>query len=212
MENTLELHHRPYAPEEPVVRMDETIKQLTKEVIAPLPPEPGQPGRSDTLYRRDGVATIFMLCEPLGGWRRVAVTESKTRPNWAWQIRRLMDEDYPNAGKVHLVMDNLNTHGGASLHEAFAPGRSSATSGAPRISSYAQARQLAQHRRDRIECAIAAMPGPAHFRRADIGFRNRGMAIGKKTSREQGMLAVHGRRRPDQTQKTLPIIMRWSQY
>ena len=93
----------------------------TKEVIAPLPPEPGQPGRSDTLYRRDGVATIFMLCEPLGGWRRVAVTESKTRPNWAWQIRRLMDEDYPNAGKVHLVMDNLNTHGGASLHEAFAP-------------------------------------------------------------------------------------------
>ena len=121
MENTLELYHRPYDPDEPVVCMDETTKQLTKEVIAPLPPEPGQLERFDTLYQRNGVATIFMLCEPLGGWRRVAVTESKTRQDWAWQIRRLMDEDYPNARKVHLVMDNLNTHGGASLYEAFAP-------------------------------------------------------------------------------------------
>ena len=117
----MELYHRPYDPDEPVVCMDETTKQLTKEVIAPLPPEPGQLERFDTLYQRNGVATIFMLCEPLGGWRRVAVTESKTRQDWAWQIRRLMDEDYPNARKVHLVMDNLNTHGGASLYEAFAP-------------------------------------------------------------------------------------------
>ena len=121
MENTLELYHRPYDPDEPVVCMDETTKQLTKEVIAPLPPEPGQPERFDTLYQRNGVATIFMLCEPLGGWRRAAVTETKTRLDWAWQIRRLMDEDYPNVRKVHLVMDNLNTHGGASLYEAFAP-------------------------------------------------------------------------------------------
>jgi hypothetical protein len=121
MENTLELYHRPYDPQEPVVCMDETTKQLTQEVIEPLPAQPGQPERFDTLYRRNGVATIFMLFEPLGGRRRVAVTESKTRLDWAWQIKRLMDEDYPDVRKVHLVMDNLNTHGGASLYEAFAP-------------------------------------------------------------------------------------------
>lgn len=121
MENTLELYHRPYDPRAPVVCMDETTKQLTKEVIDSLPARPGQPERFDTLYRRNGVATIFMLSEPLGGWRRVSVTESKTRLDWAWQIKRLLDDDYPGVAKVHLVMDNLNTHGGASLYEAFAP-------------------------------------------------------------------------------------------
>jgi hypothetical protein len=121
MENTLELYHQPYDPEEPMVCIDETNKQLTQEVIAPLPAESGQPERFDTLYKRNGVATIFMLFEPLGGWRRVAVTEGKTRLDWAWQVRRLLDEDYPHVRKVHLVMDNLNTHGGASLYEAFSP-------------------------------------------------------------------------------------------
>ena len=121
MENTLELYHRPYDAQQPVVCMDETTKQLTQEVFEPLPAMTGQPERFDTLYQRNGVATIFMMFEPLGGWRRVSVTEGKTRLDWAWQIKRLLDEDYPNAAKVHLVLDNLNTHGGASLYEAFAP-------------------------------------------------------------------------------------------
>ena len=121
MENTLELYHQPYDAAEPAVCMDETTKQLTQEVIEPLPAQPGQPERFDTTYRRNGVATIFMMSEPLSGWRRVSVMESKTRLDWAWQIKRLLDEDYPQAAKVHLVMDNLNTHGGASLYEAFAP-------------------------------------------------------------------------------------------
>jgi hypothetical protein len=121
MENTLELYHRSYDASHPVVCMDETTKQLTKEVIEPLPAQPGQPERFDTLYQRNGVATIFMMFEPLSGWRRASVTESKTRLDWAWQIKRLLDEDYPNVEKVHLVLDNLNTHGGASLYEAFTP-------------------------------------------------------------------------------------------
>lgn len=121
MESTLELYHQPYDPLEPKVCMDETTKQLTAEVIEPLPAEPGRPERFDTLYQRNGVATIFIFFEPLSGWRRVAVTEGKTRRDWAWQVRRLLDEDYPHARKVHLVMDNLNTHGGASFYEAFAP-------------------------------------------------------------------------------------------
>lgn len=121
MENTLELYHRPYDRQEPVICMDETTKQLTREVIEPLPARPGQPERFDTLYQRNGVATIFMMFEPLGGWRSISVTEGKTRLDWAWQIKRLLDEHYPTVAKVHLVMDNLNTHGGASLYEAFAP-------------------------------------------------------------------------------------------
>ena len=121
MEQVLDLYHRPYDRREPVVCMDETTKQLTAEVIDPLPAAPGQPERFDTLYRRNGVATIFMHFEPLRGWRKVSVTEGKTRLDWAHQIRALLQEHYPRARKVHLVMDNLNTHGGASLYEAFAP-------------------------------------------------------------------------------------------
>lgn len=121
MENTLELYHQPYDPAEPKVCMDETTKQLTQEVIEPLPPEPGQPERFDTLYQRNGVATIFIFFEPLSGWREVSVSEGKTRLDWAWRVRQLLDVHYPQARKVHLVMDNLNTHGGASLYKAFAP-------------------------------------------------------------------------------------------
>jgi transposase len=121
MENTLEVHTRPYDPDKPVVNMDESTKQLTQEVIEPLPAQPGQPQRYDTLYRRNGVATLFMFFEPLAGWRHVSVTEGKTRVDWAWQIKELLDVHYPKAKKVHLVMDNLNTHNGASLYEAFAP-------------------------------------------------------------------------------------------
>lgn len=121
MESILELYHKPYDRHEPVVCMDETTKQLTAEVREPLPVSVGRPERFDTHYRRNGVATIFMHFEPLVGWRKVRVTEGKTRVDWAYQIRSLLDEHYPGARKVHLVMDNLNTHGGASFYEAFAP-------------------------------------------------------------------------------------------
>jgi transposase len=121
MEHVLDVYSRPYDPKEPVVAMDETTKQLTAEVLEPLPPQPGQPARFDTLYRRNGVAVLFMFFEPLSGWREVNIADSKTRLDWAFQIQRLLDDHYPRAKKVHLVLDNLNTHGGASLYEAFAP-------------------------------------------------------------------------------------------
>lgn len=121
MESVLELYHRPHDRKEPVVCMDETTQQLTAEVREPLPGSAGRPERFDTHYRRNGVATIFMHFEPLRGWRKVNVTEGKRRVDGAQEIRCLLDEHYPRARKVHLVMDNLNTHGGASLYEAFAP-------------------------------------------------------------------------------------------
>ena len=119
MEEVLDVYERPWDPEEPVVNMDETTKPLTQEVIAPLPPVPGQPERYDTLYKRNGVAVLFMFFEALRGWRQVNVAESKTAVDWAWQIKELLDVHYPHARKVHLVMDNLNTHGGAALYKAF---------------------------------------------------------------------------------------------
>jgi hypothetical protein len=121
MEHVLDLYHQPYDPNEPLVCLDETTKQLTAEAIEPLPMRPGQPRRFDTLYRRNGVATIFMLFEPLRGWRKVNVTESKTRVDWAWQVRELLEIHYPDVRRIHLVQDNLNIHNGASLYEAFAP-------------------------------------------------------------------------------------------
>jgi hypothetical protein len=121
MEHVLDVYQRPFDASEPLVCMDETTKQLTQEVIEPLAPEPGRPARYDTLYRRNGVGVIFMFFAPLAGWRRVNVAQGKTRLDWAHQVKQLLDVDYPRARRVHLVLDNLNTHTGASLYEAFAP-------------------------------------------------------------------------------------------
>jgi hypothetical protein len=121
MEDMLELYQRPYDADEPTVCMDETTKQLVGEVFEPLPMIPGAPERFDTLYQRNGVATLFIFFEPLSGWRKVNVTESKTKRDWAHQVKELLDVHYPRAKKVHLVMDNLNTHCRSSLYEAFAP-------------------------------------------------------------------------------------------
>ncbi len=111
----------PYDADYPVVCMDESCKQMIGEVREPIPCAPGQPVRIDDEYVRNGVAQIFMEVEPLAGKRHVAVTERRTRKDWAIQIKQMLDERYPNAIKVRLVMDNLNTHGIASLYETFAP-------------------------------------------------------------------------------------------
>jgi len=121
MEDVLDVYCRPYDALRPVVCMDEVPKQLVSEVRQPLPPEPGQPVRYDFEYRREGVCNIFLGCEPLRGWRHVKVTGRRTRLDWAQWIRELSDLHYPDALKIVLVMDNLNTHTAASLYEAFEP-------------------------------------------------------------------------------------------
>ena len=115
----LEVYHLPYDPDCPVVCMDESCKQLIGEVRQPIPCKPGQPARIDDEYVRNGVAEIFMEVEPLTGRRHVAVTERRTRKDWAKQIKQMLDERCPGAIKVRLVMDNLNTHRVASLYETF---------------------------------------------------------------------------------------------
>jgi hypothetical protein len=121
MEDVLEVYHLPYDPDYPVVCMDESSKQLIGEIREPIPGKPGQPERIDDEYVRNGVVEIFMEVEPLRGKRHVAVTERRTRKDWALQIKQMLDERYPDAIKVRLVMDNLNTHSIVSLYETFPP-------------------------------------------------------------------------------------------
>jgi len=121
MEDVLEVYRRPYDSLRPVVCMDESTKQLLAEVRASRPGQAGAVERYDYEYQRNGVATLFLAFEPLAGWRQVRVTQTRTRKDWAWFIKDLLDERYAQAERVVLVMDNLNTHSGASLYETFAP-------------------------------------------------------------------------------------------
>jgi len=121
MEHVLELYQLPYNPKLPLVCMDEQPVQLIKETRQPLPAAPGKPEKMDYEYERNGTANIFMFTEPLNGMRRVHATEHRTAVDWAHEIRDLLEVDYPEAERVHLVCDNLNTHGIGSLYEAFPP-------------------------------------------------------------------------------------------
>jgi hypothetical protein len=138
MEETLDIYQLPYNAKHPVVCMDESSKQLTKEVRESLPMKPkqvienikeqqagksesGQVEKYDTEYERNGTASIFMAFEPLQGLRFTSVTERRTKKDWAKFIKDLVDNHYANAEKVILVMDNLNTHHKSSLYEAFEP-------------------------------------------------------------------------------------------
>lgn len=119
MEDVLDVYHRPYDADFPVVCMDEASKQLIGEVRPPLPVRPGQVAKYDSEYRREGTANIFMAVEPLAGFRTTQVTDRRTRRDWAKFIRHLLEAVYPRARKVVLVMDNLNTHTVGSLYETF---------------------------------------------------------------------------------------------
>ena len=119
MEDVLGLYAEPYDPQRPVVCFDETSIQLLSDVREPLPAQPGKPRRQDYEYRREGTRNLFLFCEPLAGWRHVAVTERRTREDFAHQMRWLVDEAYTDVPVVRLVLDNLNTHRPASLYDTF---------------------------------------------------------------------------------------------
>ncbi len=121
MEDVLDVYTRPHDPARPVVCLDETSRQVLAEVRPPLPAAPGQPRREDPEYVREGVVNLFLVCEPLRGWREVVVSDRRTRLDWAACVKELADTHYPAAEKIVLVMDNLNIHSPASLYEAFPP-------------------------------------------------------------------------------------------
>ena len=119
MEDVLDLYAEPYDPQRPVVCFDETSTQLLAETRPALPMQPGRVRRQDYEYRREGTRNLFLACEPLRGWRHVSVTQRRTREDFADQMRWLVDEAYPEAPVVRIVLDNLNTHRPASLYQAF---------------------------------------------------------------------------------------------
>jgi transposase len=121
MEDVLEVYTRPYDPLRPLVCMDEVPKQLLAETRDPLPARPGKPARYDYEYKRAGVANLFMFYEPLSGKRHIEIMERRTRQDWAHVMREISDTLYPEAEKIVVVLDNLNTHTPASFYVAFEP-------------------------------------------------------------------------------------------
>jgi hypothetical protein len=121
MEDTLDAYTRPYDPKRPLVCMDEVNTQLLADISPPLSVEPGQPRRQDYEYEREGVCNVFLAYEPLAGRRVARVRAQRTRRDWAEFMREVLDQYYPEAEKVVLVMDNLNTHSPASFYEVFPP-------------------------------------------------------------------------------------------
>jgi len=121
MEDVIQTYLLPYDPLYPVVCFDEACKQLFGEVRPPEPAEPGRTAKRDYEYERKGVCHQLLMCEPLRGWRHVKVTQRRTRRDYAACLEELVEVHYPDAVKVRLVQDNLNTHDGASLYEAFEP-------------------------------------------------------------------------------------------
>lgn len=123
MEDILSVYERPYDPFHPLVCLDEASKELHDTPHGSLPIKPGQPARPDYEYKRNGTRNIFLAVEPLAGRRTVRVTERRTSVDFAEQLRILVEEDYPQAEKIVLVTDNLNTHSPAALYETFKPAK-----------------------------------------------------------------------------------------
>ena len=121
MEDVLEVYSRPYDPTRPVICMDEKPFQLLGEAREPVPMKPGKMQKVDNEYIREGTCSIFIFTEPLAGWRYAEALEHRTKKDWAGRVKWVLDNQYPNAEKVVLVMDNLNTHVISSLYETFLP-------------------------------------------------------------------------------------------
>jgi len=121
MEDVLDLYEAPDDPQRPLVCFDEMPYQLISEPRPALPAQPGQGGRQDYEYRREGTANLFLHFAPWRGWRHVAVTARRANPDFAEQMRALVDEHFPDAGVIRVVLDNLSTHTGAALYETFPP-------------------------------------------------------------------------------------------
>ena len=121
MEDVLDVYHRPYNPQRPVVCVDERSKTLHTTPRGALPPTPDFPARQDYEYARHGTCNLFLAVEPLAGKRQVTVTERRTALDFAEPLQLLSDERYPHAEKIVLVTDNLNTHSAAALYQRFLP-------------------------------------------------------------------------------------------
>lgn len=189
MEDVLEVYHRPFDETKPVVCVDEVPKQLVSEVRVPLPPRPGMPARHDYEYKRQGVANLFMISEPLLGWRHVTVTERRTAVDFAEVLRWLVEELHPTAKRVVLITDNLNIHGPGSLYEALAPER------ARRIVEKLEWHYTPKHGSwlNVAECELAALSAQCLNRRIGSTDGLRGMVSSWEAERNERQVGIDWR-------------------
>ena len=203
MEDVLQVYKRPYDPLRPVVCMDETSKQLIGETRLPVDAAPGQPRRVDYEYERKGVADLFMFFEPLRGWRRVWITPQRRKVEWAWCVKQLLDEHYPQAERLVLVCDNLNTHTGGALYEAFPAAE------ARRLWERLEVHYTPKHGSwlNMAETELSVLSGQCLDRRIDEVAVLRSEVGSWEESSEpnggEGALAVHDGGRPDQVGETV---------
>lgn len=186
MEDVIEVYHRPFDPTRPLVCIDESSKQLVSEARTPLPTRPGTPARYDYEYTREGVSNLFMISEPLLGWRHVEVTDRRTAKDFAGVLRWLVEDLHPDAERLVLVTDNLNTHGPGCLYEAFEPDR------ARRIVEKLEWHYTPKHGSwlNVAECELAALSGQCLDRRIGSAARLRqvvGAWENERNEREVGV-------------------------
>jgi len=175
MEDVLEVYQRPVDPRRPLICFDETPVQLVSETRQSIPAKPGQPERYDYEYHREGTANLFMFFAPLQNWRHVEVTQHRTKIDWAMCMDDLVHRYFPEAETCVLVQDQLNTHTPAALIRSIRASQSPEHSGSFGVSLHAQAWQLAQHGRDRIQCPQSPMFEWTHSQSDDFVLRNAGM-------------------------------------
>lgn len=216
-EDVLGVYQRPYDPKRPVVCLDEKSKELHASPRATLPASPAQGdkpaavARQDYEYQRNGTRNLFLWVDPLAGRRHVGVTERRRSPDFAHQIKALVDEHYPQAEVVVLVTDNLNTHSAACLYALrrlpvrdVPARRGAAHRRQTGVALHARARQLAEHGRDRAVGVGAPVPAAAPPGPADAGTGDGGVAREAQPSADGHPLAVHGGGRADQVAPAVP--------
>ena len=175
MENVLDLYAEDDDPKRPVICFDESPTQLIGETRLPIPPAPGQPERYDCEYKRNGTANLFVFLDTHKSWRHVKVTDHRAACDFAHCMRDLADTHYPDADRIRVVMDNLSTHTAGALYETF-PVRGASHPSEPGVPLHAQARQLAEHGRDRNRRVARAVSGSPHRRTRPTRIRDRRMA------------------------------------
>jgi hypothetical protein len=191
MEDVRDVYHRPFDPKRPLVGRDETSKQLIGEVAEPVPAEPGRPERIDSEYVRNGTAYLFLIPEPWAGWRHVEVTERRTAKSFADVVRWVVEDLHPDAEKIVLVIDDLNTHKLCVAVRGIRAGAGAADRRAAGGASHAEARQLAEHGGDRAERTDPAVPGPAGRHAGGITARGIGVGGSEEQAGRGDPVAVH---------------------
>jgi hypothetical protein len=189
MEDVIEVYHRPHDPKRPQVCIDESSKQLVSEVREPAPARPGSPARYDYEYKREGGGNLFLVSEPLAGWRHVEVTDRRTAKDFAEVLRWLAEDRYPAADRIVLVTDNLNTHDPGCLYEAFEPER------ARRIAERLEWHYTPKHGSwlNVAECELAALAGQCLDRRIGSMARLRQVVRAWEDERNQRKVGVDWR-------------------